>query len=107
MTQQELTDALADLAEMRSDAEPIVTLYLDTAWTDEKQRERARLYLNDAIRLAEDRHKAHPQLEALRRTLGRVAAETAQHIEQAAEAPPHHGLAVFACEALDLWRVLL
>jgi peptide subunit release factor 1 (eRF1) len=107
MTQQDLKDALADLAEVRSDAEPIVTLYLDTAWTDEKQRERARVYVYDAIRLAEDRHKAHPQLEALRRTLGRVAAEAAQHIEQAAEAPPHHGLAVFACEALGLWRVLL
>ena len=107
MTQQDLKAALADLSEVRSDGEPIVSLYLDAHWSDEHQRERARLYVHDAIRLAVDHHKAHPQLEALRRTLGRVASEVALHIEQADEAQPHQGLAVFACEALGLWRVLL
>lgn len=107
MTQQDLKAALADLSEVRSDGEPIVSLYLDAHWSDEHQRERARLYVHDAIRLAVDHHKAHPQLEALRRTLGRVASEVALHIEQADEAQPLQGLAVFACEALGLWRVLL
>jgi peptide subunit release factor 1 (eRF1) len=107
MTQQDLKAALADLSEVRSDGEPIVSLYLDAHWSDEKQRERARLYVRDAIRVAVDHHKAHPQLEALRRTLDRVASEVALHVEQADEAPPHQGLAVFACEALGLWRVLL
>jgi peptide subunit release factor 1 (eRF1) len=107
MTQQDLKAALADLSAVRSDGEPIVSLYLDAHWSDEHQRERARLYVHDAIRLAVDHHKAHPQLEALRRTLGRVASEVALHIEQANEAQPHQGLAVFACEALGLWRVLL
>jgi len=105
MTEHDLKAALAELSEVRSDAEPIVTLYLDTAWTDEKQRERARLSVQEAVRRTVDRHSAHPQLEALRRTLARVAAETAQRIDQAGEgAQP--GLAVFACESLGLWRVL-
>ena len=107
MTQQDLKAALADLSEVRSDGEPIASLYLDAHWSDEHQRERARLYVHDAIRLAVDRHKAHPQLEALRRTLGRVASEVALHIEQANDAQPYQGLVVFACEALGLWRVLL
>ena len=107
MTEPELKRALAELAQVRSDAEPIVSLYLDAHWSDEKQRERARLYVQDAIRQALDRHKAHPQLEALRRTLGRIAAAVAQDIEQAGEPQPHQGSAVFACEALGLWRVLL
>jgi len=105
MTERDLKAALAELSEVRSDAEPIVTLYLDTAWTDEKQRERARLSVQEAVRRTLDHHSAHPQLEALRRTLGRVAAETAQRIDQAGEGA-QRGLAVFACEALQLWRVL-
>ncbi len=107
MTQTDLMAALTNLSEARSDGEPIVSLYLDAHWSDEKQRERARLYVHDAIRLAVDHHKAHPQLQALRRTLGRVASEVALHVEQADEAQPHQGLAIFACEALSLWRVLL
>ena len=105
MTEQELKTALAELAEVRSDAEPIVSLYLDAHWSDERQRDRARLYVRDAVRLAVDRHGAHPQLEALRRTLGRVAAEAGQHTEQVGEAS-HQGLAIFACESLGVWRVL-
>ena len=105
MTERDLKAALAELSEVRSDAEPIVTLYLDTAWTDEKQRERARLSVQEAVRRTLDHHSAHPQLEALRRTLGRVTAETAQRIDQAGEGA-QRGLAVFACESLRLWRVL-
>jgi peptide subunit release factor 1 (eRF1) len=100
-----LRSALADLCEVRSDAEPIVTLYLDTSWTDEKQRERSRLYVQEAGRQAVDRHSAHPQLEALRRTLGRIAHLAAERHGQTTHGAGR-GLAVFACEALGLWKVL-
>jgi peptide subunit release factor 1 (eRF1) len=104
MTAQDLRTALSDLSEVRGDLDPIVSLYLDTHWTDEKQRERARCFLHESVRRAVDHHAAHPQLQVLRRTLGRVAAEAAEHIGQPEGAD--RGLAVFACESLNLWRVL-
>src|SRR6266536_1074916 len=106
MTDHELRRAFAELAELRSDTEPVVTLYLDTHWSDEKQRERARVYVQDAVKRAIDHHIAHPQLDALRRTLGRVAKAAAERIEQE-EVEVDRGLAVFACETLGLWRVLM
>jgi hypothetical protein len=104
MTDHDLRRALAELCELRSDAEPIVTLYLDTSWTDEKQRERARVYVQEAVKKAVDQHAAHPQLDALRRTLGRVAQAAADRTGRPDGG--NRGLAVFACEALGLWRVL-
>ncbi len=106
MTDHELRRAFAELAELRSDTEPVVTLYLDTHWSDEKQRERARVYVQEAVKRAIDHHIAHPQLDALRRTLGRVAKAAAERIEQE-EVEVDRGLAVFACETLGLWRVLM
>jgi peptide subunit release factor 1 (eRF1) len=105
MTDLELRRSLADLCELRSDAEPIVTLYLDTSWTDEKQRERSRLYVQEAVRQAVDHHSAHPQLNALRRTLGRIAHLAAERHGQTTDGAGR-GLAVFACESLGLFRVL-
>jgi peptide subunit release factor 1 (eRF1) len=104
MTDHDLRRALAELCELRSDAEPIVSLYLDTSWTDEKQRERARVFVQESSKQAVDRHAAHPQLDALRRTLGRVARAASDRISRSDGAG--RGLAVFACEALNLWRVL-
>lgn len=102
MTDLELRRALAELSGLRSDSEPIVSLYLDVHWRDEKQRERARVFVQEAARAAVDRHRAHPQLDAMRRTLGRVAqAAQARLGEQEGNA---RGFAVFACEALGLWR---
>ena len=104
MTDHDLRAVLADLCELRSDTEPIVTLYLDTSWTDEKQRERARVYVQEAVKQAVDCHAAHPQLDGMRRTLGRVAAAAADRTGRPDGG--NRGLAVFACEALGLWRVL-
>jgi peptide subunit release factor 1 (eRF1) len=103
MTDHELRRALADLSGLRSDEEPIVSLYLDTHWSDEKQRERARVFVQDAAKRAVERHQAHPQLEAMRRTLARVARAAEEQIGQQGEASAR-GLALFACEALGLWR---
>jgi len=105
MTDHELRRALADLSGLRSDEEPIVSLYLDTYWNDEKQRERARVFVQDAVKRAIDRHRAHPQVDAMRRALGRVARAAEEHIGQQGEVSPR-GLALFACEALGLWLVM-
>lgn len=105
MTDRELRRALADLSGLRSDEEPIVSLYLDTHWNDEKQRERARVFIHDAAKRAVDRHRAHPQLDAMRRTLARASQAAEERIEQQGEVSAR-GLALFACEARGLWHVM-
>jgi peptide subunit release factor 1 (eRF1) len=102
MTDHDLRKLLQELAVLRADGEPIVTLYLDTHWSDEQQRERARVYLREAARHELDSHEAHPQRDALERTIVRVAAAAEQRID--GNDRPNRGLAIFACEALGLWR---
>ncbi len=101
-----LDGTLAELARMRSGDEPIVSLYLDIRWGDEHQRERVRLFVQDRVRrIATQYPPGSPGREGLTRTLTRVqdtaAALTAQEHE-----PDKNGVALFANEALGLWRTL-
>ncbi len=105
MNDSDLRRALSELCGVRSDAEPIVTLYLDTRWNDEKQRERARVFVSDAVHQALATHRQHPQRDALERTLRRVAESAAEHHGQPADGEGQ-GLAIVACDSLELWRVL-
>ena len=68
MTDRDLKDILHELANVRSEGEPIVTLYLDAHFADEQARERARVYVRDCAKRELDRHARHPQREALERT---------------------------------------
>lgn len=43
---------ISELASVGAEGPPIVTLYLDTRWADEHQRERVRLFFNDRAREA-------------------------------------------------------
>ena len=43
-----LDGTLSELARLRSGSEPIVTLYRDVRWSDERQRERVRLFVDPA-----------------------------------------------------------
>jgi peptide subunit release factor 1 (eRF1) len=104
MTDHDLRRELAELCELRSDTEPIVSLYLDTSWTDEKQRERARVFVQESAKQAVDRHSAHPQLGALQRTLERVSRAASDRVSRSDGGG--RGLAVFACEVLNLWRIV-
>jgi peptide subunit release factor 1 (eRF1) len=105
MTDHDLRKLLQEMALLRADGEPIVTLYLDTHWSDEQQRERARVYVRDAARHELDAHEAHPQQQALDRTLRRVIGEAESRIN-AARDQTSRGVAIFACEAVGLWRVV-
>lgn len=100
-----LDGTLNDLARLRSGDEPIVSLYLDVRWGDEQQRERVRLFVQEKVRKALAQYpEGSPGREGLARTLERaqeyVAGLTAQQREQG-----KNGLALFANEAMDLWRV--
>ncbi len=100
-----LDGTLNDLAKLRSGDEPIVSLYLDVRWGDEQQRERVRLFVQDRVRKALGQYpEGSPGREGLARTLARVqeyvAGLTAQLREQG-----KNGLALFANEAMQLWRL--
>lgn len=103
MTQ--LDGTLSDLARLRSGSEPIVSLYLDTRWADEHQRQRVRLFVSERIR----KILAHylpdtPGYPGLERTLARLRDFVAGLTSQAYERDKN-GVALFACESLNLWRV--
>jgi peptide subunit release factor 1 (eRF1) len=100
-----LDGTLNDLARLRSGDEPIVSLYLDVRWGEEQQRVRVRLFVQDKVRKALAQYpEGSPGRAGLARTLERVqeyvAELTAQQREQG-----KNGLALFACEAMSLWRV--
>jgi peptide subunit release factor 1 (eRF1) len=102
----DLETTLAELARLRSGSEPIVSLYLDVRWDDEQQRDRVRLYVQEAVRNALGHYpEGAPGRDALERTLGRAREWVAGLTSQAIEAE-RQGAALFACEALGLWRPL-
>ncbi len=100
----ELDGTLSELARLRSGSEPIVTLTLDVRWSDEQQRSRVRLFVQERIRqLLTQYAPGTPGREGLARTLHRlekhVAALTGRAMEE-----ERSGHALFACESLGLWR---
>lgn len=77
----------------------VVSVYLNTRWSDEHQRDRTRVFLNAELRRA--------------RAAGAAAPEDLEWIERQGEAliaqamlPDRHGVALFACRALDLREVI-
>jgi hypothetical protein len=105
MTDRELKALLQELAALHSEGEPIVTMCLDTRWSDEQQRERARGFVRERAKHELDAHDAHPQRDALERTLRRVVTAAEERVSEARDGGPQ-GLALYACEALGLWRVV-
>jgi hypothetical protein len=100
-----LDGALSRLARLHGGTEPIATLYLDLRWSDEKQRERTRLYVRERARRALAHYLPEsPGRDGLVRTLDRLEALAAELSAQALEVE-QSGLALFACEALALWDV--
>jgi peptide subunit release factor 1 (eRF1) len=48
----DLVAKLQDLARMRPGPTPVISVYLDTGWTDEHQRDRVRVFLKNEVRKA-------------------------------------------------------
>lgn len=102
----ELDGTLTELAKVKGGSEPIVSLYLDVRWRDEQQRERVRVFVQEGIRKILGHYAGGaPGRDALARTLekvrGFVEGLTAQAYEESRD-----GVALFANEALNLWRPL-
>ena len=82
---------LEALARMPAGSRPVVTLYLDTRWTDEHQRDRVRVFVKDALREArgDDVLRAHDEdLAWVEEQVGRLVAQ--------ATLPEANGVALFA-----------
>lgn len=97
--------ALQELAGIRSDRDPIVTVYLNSRWSDEDQRKRVRLFVRDRIRWARSERLGAPHDEAFDRTLERIDRYVEELCRQATDVDAA-GVAIFACDGLGLWRVM-
>ncbi len=92
----DLRAQLDRLARIAPTGAPVVSVYLDTRWGDEHQRERVRVFLADELKRA--RAGAAPELAA---DLDWVAAQGEALVSQARDVGAR-GVALFACGALGL-----
>lgn len=95
----DLHTRLTALAGIKQAATPVVSVYLNTRWGDEHQRGRVRVFLRNELARA--------------REVGAAVAADLDWIEGEAESlvnqtrfPEAHGVAMFACQALELREVL-
>lgn len=93
----ETRERLVELSRMVSHETPVVSLYLDTRWADEHQRERARVFLKNALRSARDRSDR----AALAADLDWLGTQGERVIAQI-DHPGARGVAFFACAAIGL-----
>src|SRR3990170_915366 len=91
---------LVELSKITGAPAPVLSVYLNTRWVDEHQRDRVRVFLKNELRKA-------------RQGAGRVSGADLDWIQAEGEAlisqartPDAHGVALFACEALGLREVL-
>jgi hypothetical protein len=96
----EMTAKLQELARTKPGPAPVISVYLDTRWSDEHQRERVRVFLKNEARKAAA--MAAGQLEA---ELAWIAREGDRLVAQEVD-PEHAGTAMFAGGAAQLREVL-
>lgn len=93
---------LTELAKIQNPPTSVVSVYLNTRWSDERQRERVRVFLKNEIRKARSRAGDSQHLNA---DLDWAQAQGESLIEQA-RFPDAHGVALFACQGLGLRELL-
>lgn len=100
---QELRAIVSELDSLPG-GQPVVSLYLDTRWRDEQQRDRVRLFFQDrsreAVRLFGEGSETG---RAISRTLATLGAWLDEVVNQSA-VPGTQGLAAFASVSQDLVR---
>ncbi|MBI1892897.1 MAG: hypothetical protein HYS14_02125, partial [Candidatus Rokubacteria bacterium] len=97
----DLRARLIELAKITGSPTPVVSVYLNTRWGDEHQRERVRVFLKNEIRKARRAAAGRP----LEEDLDWVQSRAEEFIGQEGN-PEAHGVALFACQALGLREVL-
>jgi len=90
---------LTELAKVTQAPAPVVSVYLNTRWADEHQRGRVRVFLkNELARAREAGGAALTDLDWIEREGESLVNQT--------RFPEAHGVAMFACQALELREVL-
>jgi len=97
----EFNARLAELSRIKGGAHPVVSVYLNTGWTDEHQRKRVRIFLKNGIRRARESGGSR-KMDA---DLEWIQAQGESLIDQS-QFPGAQGVAIFACQALGLREVL-
>src|SRR3990170_4178146 len=92
---------LVELSKITGAPAPVLSVYLNTRWVDEHQRDRVRVFLKNELRKA--RQSAAGRVSGA--DLDWIQAEGDALISQA-RTPDAHGVALFACGALGLREVL-
>jgi hypothetical protein len=92
-----LAEQIVRLSNLKESAGPVVSVYLNTRWTDEQQRERTRLFLKGELRRAREASLT----EGLAGALDWIETEGEALVNQARH-PDAHGVALFACPSLGL-----
>jgi peptide subunit release factor 1 (eRF1) len=96
----DLRERVNALARLPGAASPVVSVYLDTRWADEHQRERVRVFLSNGLRKA--RTGAGTELRA---DLDWIEEQGDRLVAQAT-VPEADGVALFACGPLGLREIL-
>jgi peptide chain release factor subunit 1 len=96
----DLKQRLAELARMSDVAGPVISVYLNTRWADEHQRDRARVFLKNELRNAREAHGS-----ALEADLGWIEAQGGAAIDQTLFSGAN-GVALFASERAGLREAL-
>ncbi len=97
----ELSARLTELAKIARAATPVVSVYLNTRWGDEHQRDRVRVFLKNELAKA----RRAPSGRAAEADLDWIEAQGESLVAQAHQSETH-GVALFACQALALREVL-
>jgi peptide subunit release factor 1 (eRF1) len=97
----DLNARLTKLGKIDQAPGPVVSVYLNTRWADEHQRNRVRIFLKN--QLAEARRAPGPRPASA--DLDWIEAEGDALLNQTAM-PETHGVALFACEPLGLREIL-
>jgi peptide subunit release factor 1 (eRF1) len=97
----DLKDRMTELAKINRAPTPVVTVYLNTRWADEHQRDRVRIFLKNELARA----RGAPPPRAAEADLSWVEAEGEALLSQTTM-PEANGVALFACEAVGLREVL-
>ncbi len=97
----DLHTRLTELAKIKKAPTLVVSVYLDTRWADEQQRDRVRVFLKNEIRQA----RKAADVEGMEGDLDWIQTEGEALITQA-RFPEAHGVALFACQSLGLREVI-
>ena len=96
-----LAEQIAHLSKLNESTGPVISVYLNTRWTDEHQRERTRLFLKSELQRARQTRLA----EGLGDAFDWIETEGAALIDQVSPVEAN-GVALFACPALGLREVI-